>query len=144
MFIILKYIVIFEIKYINYSQLNFFPLGHHSMFHMQLHPYDFGGFHHPRNQLNNFHDINLGIYNNNGYYQTYKIALCGTNYLKITERIKKLEPNQISLALDNDPAGQLATKIIYNELSKIYPTKIINYPKKDPNEFLTSLIISKK
>jgi len=78
------------------------------------------------------------------YYQSYKIALCGTNHLNITERINKLKPNLISLALDNDHAGQLATKIIYHELSKIYPTKIINYHKKDPNEFLSSLVIQKK
>jgi hypothetical protein len=81
---------------------------------------------------------------NNGYYQTYKIALCGTNHFKIAERIKKLKPNRISLALDNDPAGQLAAKKFYQELSKTYPTKIINYPQKDPNALLTSLFISKK
>lgn len=80
---------------------------------------------------------------NHGYYQTYKIALCGTSHLKITERIKNLKPNRISLALDNDPAGQTATKIIYDELSKFYPTKIINYQKKDPNELLVSIISPK-
>lgn len=72
---------------------------------------------------------------NNGYYQTYKIALCGTNRFKITERIKKLEPNQISLALDNDHAGQLATKIIYHELSKITQPKSSTTPKKTQMNF---------
>jgi len=74
----------------------------------------------------------------NGYYQTHKNALCGTSHLKITERIQKLRPTQISLDLDNDPASQTATKIIYDKLSKFYPTKIINYKKKDPNELLIS------
>jgi len=56
---------------------------------------------------------------------------------------KILKVNPISTAQDNDPAGQTATKIIYNEISKFYPTKIINYQKKDPNELLASIISPK-
>ena len=76
---------------------------------------------------------------NAGYYQTYKIALCGTSHKKLLDRITQLKPAKISLILDNDPAGKHATKKIYKELSAFYPTKIITYPKKDPNEFLQSL-----
>lgn len=76
---------------------------------------------------------------NDGYYQTYKLALCGTSHQKLLDRIKTLAPHQISLALDNDHTGKLATTKIHEELTKFYPTKIITYPKKDPNEFLQSL-----
>ena len=71
-----------------------------------------------------------------GYFQTYKIALCGTNHQKIDDRIKKLKPSNISLVLDNDHPGQLATTVIYHKLKNIATTNIIKYPFKDPNEFL--------
>lgn len=79
------------------------------------------------------------IKTDNDYYQTHKIALCGTNHKNLEQRIKALKPSRIKLALDNDPAGKRATSSILKILKDIAPIEIIYYKFKDPNELLQSL-----
>ena len=78
-----------------------------------------------------------------GYYQTYKIALCGLIQPHLEKRIQRLAPTNIFLALDNDTHGKNAASKIQFQLQKIAPTKIIPYQGKDPNEYLIQLLKSK-
>ena len=73
------------------------------------------------------------------FYQTYKIALCGTHQKNIYDRIKKLKPNKIFLALDNDHAGHNAMKILAQKLSPITSTTHVIYHAKDPNDLLLKI-----
>jgi hypothetical protein len=75
----------------------------------------------------------------NGYYQTLKIALCGTGQNNLKERLKKLNPKRILLALDNDRVGRSASKKLKKELAEIATTEIITCKDKDPNDLLRRL-----
>ena len=77
-----------------------------------------------------------------GYYQTYKIALCGLTQPHLGKRIQSLRPTNIFLALDNDAPGKNAAIKLQSQLQKIAPTHIVQYQGKDPNEYLIQLLKS--
>ena len=77
-----------------------------------------------------------------GYYQTYKIALCGLTQPQLPKRLQNLRPTNIFLAMDNDAPGKNAASKLQSQLQKIAPTQIIQYQGKDPNEYLIQLLKS--
>lgn len=77
-----------------------------------------------------------------GYYQTYKIALCGLIQPHLDKRLQSLRPTNIFLALDNDAPGKNAAIKLQSQLQKIAPVHIIQYQGKDPNEYLIQLLKS--
>jgi DNA primase len=72
-----------------------------------------------------------------GYFETTKIALCGNIGYDLQDRLSKLKPRQIWLALDYDATGRNMTRNIYNDIHSIAPTRIVSFPYgKDPNDWL--------
>lgn len=72
-----------------------------------------------------------------GYFQTHKIALCGTNTKHISKRIEKFKPKKIWIVCDNDNTGKRLSKKLYSQLCHKYDLKIIQVKHgKDPNDEL--------
>ena len=72
-----------------------------------------------------------------GYFQTHKIALCGTNTKHISKRVEKLQPKKVWIVCDNDNTGQRLSSKLYSQLHQKYDLKIIQVEHgKDPNDEL--------
>lgn len=75
--------------------------------------------------------------NNQGYFQSHKLALCGVNIKHLLERVEKIAPRKIWIACDCDHTGKELSQKIYSLLHHNVPTQIIQINQgKDPNDLL--------
>jgi len=77
------------------------------------------------------------IKNSKGFFQSYT---CGYPHRNLINRIKKINPHKIIIAMDNDPFGKKIARDLASLLKITYSVEIAAYKEKDPNDLLKKII----
>ena len=78
-----------------------------------------------------------------GFFTTHKIATCGFPHKSIAERIKKISPKKVVLAMDMDEAGEKMTTFLKENLSNFFPVSQVTFDANDPNDLLKKILNKK-
>jgi len=73
-----------------------------------------------------------------GYFETTKIATCGSSASNVVNRLRRMNPERVIIAMDLDPPGHNMSESLIQACSRLGVTTVVVNKEngKDPNEWL--------